>query len=84
MIPMHGFTIIIMQPLLLFSRALTRLIAFVVLVQLWITLIYQVHTGHLQDSMSTENNPVHGLISGASAGVVASIICAPLDIAKVR
>lgn len=36
------------------------------------------------DSMSAvEDNPVHGLISGASAGVVSSIICAPLDITKV-
>jgi len=34
--------------------------------------------------MSADNNPVHGLISGASAGVVASIICAPLDITKVN
>ena len=31
----------------------------------------------------SDSNPVHGLISGASAGAVASVVCAPLDITKV-
>ena len=34
--------------------------------------------------MKEERNPMHGLISGASAGVVASVVCAPLDLAKVQ
>lgn len=35
-------------------------------------------------SRSDERHAIRGLISGASAGAVASVICAPLDLAKVR